>query len=186
MAKALFLSLPLTGHINPSLPLVRELAERGDDVVYYATGVFAKRIGEAKACYKPYRNAFLADLKAAPRADPRTSRSAHPNGRGSARRASEEFRQERPDYVITDSVAPWRRLDHADPGASGGDLDLHVRLQPSCLEVAVANGIRPKSAGQFVAKLRNLSRAILREREFPDVMGFAAPESRSWSPAVRI
>ena len=47
MAKALFLSLPLHGHVNPSLPLVRALVERGDEVVYFANAHFAARIAEA-------------------------------------------------------------------------------------------------------------------------------------------
>jgi hypothetical protein len=33
MANGLFLSLPLHGHTNPSLPLVRQLV-RGDEIVY--------------------------------------------------------------------------------------------------------------------------------------------------------
>ena len=62
MAKALFLSLPLFGHINPSLPLIRELVERGDEVIYYATDAFAPRIERVHGQYRPYRNAFLADM----------------------------------------------------------------------------------------------------------------------------
>ena len=41
MAKALFLSLPLPGHTNPSLPLVRELVARGDEIIYYSAAAFA-------------------------------------------------------------------------------------------------------------------------------------------------
>ena len=63
MAKALFVGLPLHGHTNPSLPLVRALVERGDEVVYFSSEVFAARIQQAGAQYRPYRNAFLADLR---------------------------------------------------------------------------------------------------------------------------
>lgn len=66
MAKALFLSLPLSGHINPSLPLVQELVTRGAEVVYYATDAFAPAIERTGAKYRAYRNAFLADLKGLP------------------------------------------------------------------------------------------------------------------------
>jgi UDP:flavonoid glycosyltransferase YjiC (YdhE family) len=59
MAKALFLSLPLHGHTNPSLPLVRELVARGDEIVYYSADTFAPTIEESGARYRPYRNAFV-------------------------------------------------------------------------------------------------------------------------------
>ena len=62
MAKALFLSLPLHGHTNPSLPVVRALVERGDEVVYYSAAAFAAKVEETGARYRPYRNAFLADI----------------------------------------------------------------------------------------------------------------------------
>ena len=54
MARALFLSLPLHGHVNPSLPLVRELVDRGDAVTYYAAEAFASRIEQAGAKYRGY------------------------------------------------------------------------------------------------------------------------------------
>ena len=37
MATYAFLNLPARGHINPTLPIVKELVARGDDV-YYFTG----------------------------------------------------------------------------------------------------------------------------------------------------
>lgn len=37
MAKALVLSLPAHGHVNPTLPLVRELVSRGDQVIRRVT-----------------------------------------------------------------------------------------------------------------------------------------------------
>ena len=47
MAKALFFSLPLHGHTNPSLPLVRELVRRGDEVIYYSNDTFAEKVARA-------------------------------------------------------------------------------------------------------------------------------------------
>ena len=52
MAKVLFLSLPLHGHVNPTLPLVRELVDRGDEIVYYATDAFAAQIEQTRARYR--------------------------------------------------------------------------------------------------------------------------------------
>ena len=44
MARALFFSLPLHGHINPSLPLVSELVAQGDEIIFYAAAPFAAKI----------------------------------------------------------------------------------------------------------------------------------------------
>ena len=66
MAKALFLGLPLHGHTNPSLPVVRELVQRGDEVVYYSADAFAAKIEHTGARYRPYRNAFLANITQLP------------------------------------------------------------------------------------------------------------------------
>ena len=107
MAKALFLSLPLHGHINPSLPLVRELVERGDEVVYYAADRFAEQIEGTGGCFRPYHDGLLSDLAQLPA---QTNESAWWLMRASEKVLKTDlgaFRAERPDYIITDSVAPW-------------------------------------------------------------------------------
>src|SRR4051794_3068172 len=107
MAKALFLSLPLTGHINPSLPLVAELARRGDEIVYYATDAFGARIEDSHASYRRYRNEFLADMRGLPERLDALSWLLMRTSAEVLDRELEAFRAERPDYVIADSVAPW-------------------------------------------------------------------------------
>src|SRR3954464_3091811 len=107
MVKALFLGLPLHGHINPSLPLVRELVGRGDEVVYYAADRFAASIEEAGGRCRSYGGTSLVDLD---RLSGQTDRLAWLLMRMSARVLEEDlerFREERPDYLIADSVAPW-------------------------------------------------------------------------------
>jgi UDP:flavonoid glycosyltransferase YjiC (YdhE family) len=66
MANALFLSLPLHGHTNPSLPLVRQLVTRGDEIDYYSSEPFADSIERTGARYHAYSNAFLADMRQLP------------------------------------------------------------------------------------------------------------------------
>lgn len=159
--KALFLSLPLHGHTNPSLPLVRALVDRGDDVLYVSTDAFADRIREAGARFRPYRNAFLADLRQLP---DRTDALAWLLMRTTGEVLSEElddFRAERPDYVITDSVAPWGQW-------IGDALTVPVvtsvttfAINRHVLASAFARGTRPKSARVFLSKLRHIARASL-------------------------
>jgi MGT family glycosyltransferase len=165
MAKALFLGLPLHGHTNPSLPLVRALVERGDDVVYFSSEAFAAKIQQAGAQYRPYRNAFLADPRQL--AD-RTDTIPWLLMRTTAEVLGDEldaFRAERPDYVISDSVAPWGQW-------VGQLLDVPVVTSVSTFVVnrqvlafAASHRTRPRSARLLVSKLWHVSKATrLRRR----------------------
>src|SRR5262245_26838754 len=107
MVKALFFSLPLDGHINPSLPVVRALSECGDDIVYYATDRFAPEVQQAGARYRGYRDDFLTNIQ---QLSTRTDELSWRLMQASASVLETELenaRSERPDYIITDSVAPW-------------------------------------------------------------------------------
>src|SRR5436190_2438444 len=105
--RALFLSLPLHGHTNPSLPLVRELVSRREEVVYYSTGAFAATIETTGAQYRPYQNAFLSDMRELPERMEQLSYLLMRTTAEVLARELDAFRAARPDYVITDSVAPW-------------------------------------------------------------------------------
>ena len=54
MGKALFFNIPATGHINPSLNLVRELLGRGEDVIYVDTEDTRALIEASGAAFVPY------------------------------------------------------------------------------------------------------------------------------------
>ncbi|TCS93834.1 nucleotide disphospho-sugar-binding domain-containing protein [Hazenella coriacea] len=47
--KILFFMMPAHGHINPTLPVAKELVRRGEQVVYYTTEEFEKKIKEIGA-----------------------------------------------------------------------------------------------------------------------------------------
>ena len=44
MSKVMFFNVPGYGHINPTLPLVEELVNRGEEVIYYSTEKFREKI----------------------------------------------------------------------------------------------------------------------------------------------
>ena len=144
MAKTLFLSLPLRGHINPSLPLVRELVGRGDEIVYYSADAFVADIEQAGARYRPYRTAFLADLR---QLAERTDELSWLLMRTSARVLETElevFRAERPDYVITDSVAPWGQWAGEILGVPVVTSVSTFAFNRRVLAFGLAHGVRPK------------------------------------------
>lgn len=53
MAAIFFFSLPAHGHVNPTLPLVRELTSRGHHVLYYDVEAFREKIEAAGAQFVP-------------------------------------------------------------------------------------------------------------------------------------
>ncbi|CAN5662510.1 glycosyltransferase [soil metagenome] len=175
MPTALFLSLPMHGHVNPSLPLVQELVGRGHEVVYYSDDPFAAQVGQTGARYRPYGARCLSDLGGvAARLDElpwlltRTAASILATHLTA-------FREERPDYVITDSLAPW--------GQWAGEI-LRVPVVTSVstfafnrhvLSAGVAQGVRPKSVRRLLVKFRSMSRAFLLGRQLRRLYGARGP-----------
>jgi MGT family glycosyltransferase len=161
MPKALFLSLPLHGHVNPSLPLVRALVERGEEVVYVSSEPFAARIQQAGARYRPYRNAFLADPG---ELSEHTDKISWLLMRTTSEVLADDldaFRAERPDYIISDSLAPWGQW-------VGEVLDVPVvtsvatvAVNRHVLALAASRGTRPKSARLVLSKIQHVAKAAL-------------------------
>jgi MGT family glycosyltransferase len=56
MAKSFFLNIPAHGHMNPTLPLVRELVDRGETIVYYTGEEFQEKVEIAGAEFRTYES----------------------------------------------------------------------------------------------------------------------------------
>src|SRR5206468_12114593 len=54
MSKIVFIEMPASGHVNPTLPVVQELVRRGEHVTYYATEEFRSQIEQTGATFQPY------------------------------------------------------------------------------------------------------------------------------------
>jgi UDP:flavonoid glycosyltransferase YjiC (YdhE family) len=61
MARFLFATQPITGHVLPALPLVRALVQRGHAVSWYAGARFRERIEAAGVQFAPYQQAYDYD-----------------------------------------------------------------------------------------------------------------------------
>jgi MGT family glycosyltransferase len=107
MARVWFYNIPYHGHVNPTLPLIRELVERGEEVTYFSTPAFADRVQATGANFQAYGNekAFVQSRKV-----------THTVHLGSLVAEATyallpevlaSVENERPDYLIFDMSAPW-------------------------------------------------------------------------------
>ena len=160
MSKAIFFGLPLHGHVNPSLPLVRELADRGEEIVYYSGDAFAEKIKAAGARPKTYRNAFLRDMESIPDRMEEFSFLLLSAVQDVLQRELDEIRSENPDYIIHDSVAPWGKciaqlLDvPAITSVPIFAFNRHV------LAFGLRRGLRPKSLSLLLNKVRHICKSV--------------------------
>src|SRR5688572_32807348 len=61
MIRYLFAVFPVSGHVNPGLPIARELVARGHDVRWYSTQRFRRAIEATGARWVPFRAATPID-----------------------------------------------------------------------------------------------------------------------------
>jgi hypothetical protein len=54
MSNVVFVEVPASGHVNPTLPLVRELARRGENVIYCYSEEFQPQVERAGATFRAY------------------------------------------------------------------------------------------------------------------------------------
>jgi MGT family glycosyltransferase len=104
--RALFYSPKGTGHVNPTLPLVRALVERGHEVTYVLTSEWKERL-EALGCR--YVNMGTKEVFTTADFNPGAPfyRQLLPASAALLPRFVEEARDFRPDVIVFDSCAPW-------------------------------------------------------------------------------
>jgi len=111
--KTVYFNIPAHGHVNPTLPLVRELVRRGEQVIYYNAEEFRAKIEATGAEFRPYPD--VADPAAINAAsdDSKVFKTAvllHQVTERLVPFARAELERERPDYVMHDSLCLWGSL----------------------------------------------------------------------------
>lgn len=114
MAQILFFSIPAHGHVNPTLPFVRELIARGHTVRYYNAEAFREKIEAAGAEFCPI------DAYMPPKPDDLKKRAGKDFASLIEMAAdvtlalesdfAREIERNKPDLIIADSVCLWGKL----------------------------------------------------------------------------
>ena len=112
MAKIAYVGLPAHGHTNPTLPVMKELVERGHEVLYYNAEWFRAKVSPTgvKFCALPEPLPSEREVSEALHELINASLIISRMSPHLTRYLIEEFRRERPDVVIHDSVAMWGYL----------------------------------------------------------------------------
>jgi MGT family glycosyltransferase len=173
--KALFLGLPLHGHVNPTLPLVRALVERGHDITYYARPNFAAAVEHAGARCQPYGGGHLDDPERLFADTAAISSRLMRAASGILETHLDAFRGEHPDYIITDSLAPWGQWAGLILGVPVVTSVSTFAINRHVMKFSAAHGIRPASIGGSLSKLRHLSTAFMLGRRLRRTYRVAGP-----------
>ena len=134
--KAIFFSIPASGHVNPSLPLTAELVRRGETIIYYGTENFRAKIETTGALYRPYQH-FSDDYferHGLSGANPPQAAAVMIAG---TRQMLPDLlamtRAEQPDYIIYDSMCPWGALVARILATASRRFALTFDLQPAAM-----------------------------------------------------
>lgn len=113
MPKAFFFNVPAHGHVNPSLPLVAELARRGHQITCFLTRGFGADVEAAGAVLQPYATVH-DDYFSGPGLDGTRPQKAAEHLITTAGEILPELLQAaadaHPDYVLYDGMCPWGYL----------------------------------------------------------------------------
>lgn len=114
MSQIIFLTPPAYGHVNPVLPVMQELANRGEQVVAYNTQEFRPQIERTGAEFRGYPATEISSSEISKVLQDGNLASAT----GLILRSTEqilpflldEFGREKPDLVVFDSIAVWGKM----------------------------------------------------------------------------
>lgn len=162
MSKIVVLTPPAYGHVNPALPVVQELARRGEQVICYNTEEFRAAFERSGAVFRPYPVTGLTSAEIA-----RVLQDGNLAGpTGLILRSTEELlpfvldelAREKPDLVVFDSLALWGKMAATKLGlraaASIGHLVMDVRHMTGRDKLRMLRQYLPKVPGILQTRRR--------------------------------
>ncbi len=185
MAKAIFFNVPGHGHINPSLPLVRELVLNGHEITYFATELFRAQIeatGAAVQIYPEVEDDYFEKRSLHGGVPQKVACSLLTTTEALLPYLLDTTRKIEPHYILYDGMCPWgyfvaQRLALPSvvslaliPISPRAILDWRIlRLIPPMILRETGNGIKANRLSQALGKSYNVR--PLSMAEFLDVPG---------------
>ncbi len=105
--KAVFFGFPVHGHTNPTLPVVRKLVEKGEQVTYYSSQAFRDPILKTGASFRAYGSHFLKDPQNVAGSLSQLPYLMMEAVESVIEHALDELQGSDYDYLIHDAMAPW-------------------------------------------------------------------------------
>lgn len=140
MAKALFFNIPAHGHINPSLPLVAELARRGHQIIYFSTDEYRAKIEATGAVFRAYatiRDDYFTSGRLSGSVPQKVAHALITTSAEILPELLDMARAEKPDYILFDGMCPW------------GSLVARVLRLPSVASLALAPQTKPSPSAML-------------------------------------
>jgi len=110
MAKFAFFNIPLHAHINPTLPVVKELVARGDEVTYYLTDKYKDAIEATGATFHSYHSKLEHSAAHAHDQNRSLSMQMVDECLSVMPQVLESVRKEQPDCIVYDPMCLSGRL----------------------------------------------------------------------------
>ena len=179
MARYFFAPMPATGHVNPGLPIARELVARGHDVRWYSTPRFRKAIESIGARYVSFHHAAVFDEASMDELFPERPAGGVNQLRhdvkhifvaampGMLRDCEEELRREPADVIVADNAAAVAEAVHTKLGIPWAVYGITVLTLPSRDTAPFGLALQPSATP--IGRLRNkllywlVDRVIFRE-----------------------
>jgi MGT family glycosyltransferase len=174
MGRLVYLSFPAYGHVNPTLPVIRELAARGEEIAYFGTPRFASDVVATGATFCPYTDRLqMPESGPGPFAQISTALETLLEFCDAVLdQHLDAIRRFRPTRILFDSFAPWGRMVAQILGLPG------IASVPSILINRAIDGRygsgpeRPPEDPRLTAQWCSLFRARCRAR----LLGYHLPE----------
>jgi MGT family glycosyltransferase len=107
MSKVIFFNVPAHGHTNPTLALVEELVNRGEEVIYYSFDEFKIKIEQTGAKYRNYNVDISQFVNSNLTSFPLLFKTIMEVSQLILYNLLDEIKMEHPDYIIHDSLCCW-------------------------------------------------------------------------------
>ncbi|MGB1207484.1 MAG: macrolide family glycosyltransferase [Chitinophagales bacterium] len=110
MSKVVFCNVPAHGHVNPTLAIVKELVNRGEEVIYYTSEEFKEKIERTGASFRSYAAPLTADTAEMTKNGFDMAYMLMAYNEQIVEPLMAEIKEIAPDYIMHDALCVWANI----------------------------------------------------------------------------